>query len=200
VWRTYEPAPERGLEEDVRCVADLIDALGKTYGIDRSRVYVNGFSNGGAMASVLACALSDRIAAVGTVAPALDTPPPSWFESCRPMPLIQFHGTADPFVTYEGDPSSARSFPAVSAWASSWARRNGCAPDPIESEAAADVSRREYRDCTDDATVVLYTVRGGHNWPGGRPLPEWWAGPTSRAVYATSETWRFFREHPLARP
>jgi poly(3-hydroxybutyrate) depolymerase len=57
-----------------------------------------------------------------------------------------------------------------------------------------------YTNCADDAAVVLYTVReGGHSWPGGKPLPEWWAGPTSRSIDASSQLWTFFREHRLPR-
>ena len=53
-------------------------------------------------------------------------------------------------------------------------RRNRCAAEPAESEAAADVTCLEYTDCADDAAVVLYTVKdAGHSWPGGGLLPEW---------------------------
>jgi polyhydroxybutyrate depolymerase len=63
---------------------------------------------------------------------------------------------------------------------------------------AADVTRVEYRNCADDAAVVLYTVEGGgHSWPGGKPLPEWLAGTTSNSIDATSQMWAFYREHRL---
>jgi len=65
---------------------------------------------------------------------------------------------------------------------------------------ATDVTRRTYTNCADDAAVVLYTVRGGgHTWPGGKPLPEWFVGPTSSAIDATSLMWAFFRAHRLGR-
>jgi polyhydroxybutyrate depolymerase len=79
-----------------------------------------------------------------------------------------------------------------------WARRNRCAPNPIESVVAADVTRLEYTNCANDAGVVLYTIRGGgHTWPGGKPMPEWMLGRTSRNIDATSQMWAFFREHRL---
>jgi poly(3-hydroxybutyrate) depolymerase len=44
--------------------------------------------------------------------------------------------------------------------------------------------------------VVLYTIHGGgHDWPGGAPLPEWLCGPPSRGIDATPVMWEFFREH-----
>jgi polyhydroxybutyrate depolymerase len=197
-----------GLQRDVRFISDLIDALEKSYNIDPARVYANGLSNGGGMAFVLSCTLSDRIAAVGMVA-AAETLPWDWCADLRPVPMIAFHGTADPLVPYDGglptgalapsrfDPH-AEPFPVVREWTASWARRNRCAPDPADTVVAPDVTRREYGGCADDAAVVLYTIRGGgHSWPGGRPLPKWMVGPTSNSVDATAEMWKFFREHPL---
>jgi polyhydroxybutyrate depolymerase len=65
---------------------------------------------------------------------------------------------------------------------------------------AADVTRIAYTNCADDAAVVLYRIEGGgHTWPGGQPLPEWFAGPTSRSIDASSEMWAFFEAHPLKR-
>ena len=88
-------------------------------------------------------------------------------------------------------------FLSLPKFVAAWARRNGCAPDPVESRPAADVTRREYVRCTGDAAVVFYTLHGGgHVWPGGEPLPVWFVGPDSRTVDATREMWAFFRAHP----
>jgi polyhydroxybutyrate depolymerase len=185
---------------DVRFIADLVDTLAATYNIDPTRIYANGLSNGGRMAFTLSCRLSNRLAAVGLVAGAQDQPW-SWCADTLPVPMISFHGTADPLVPYEGrDPSwlSPRPFPNVLGWTAQWARRNGCGPDPIESVVAADVTRRAYPDCAGDAAVVLYTIRGGgHAWPGGTPMPSWLVGPTTKNVDATRAMWEFFRAHPL---
>lgn len=196
-WRVRS-GPE--VEKDVRFIADLIDRLDERYGVDRRRVYANGLSNGGGMAFVLSCALSDRIAAVGTVA-AARTLPWEWCTDRRPVPLIAFHGTADPIVPYSGGTTWVApdtDFPDVPEWAAKWARRNRCDPEPSDSSVAADVTRRDYAGCARDATVTLFTVLGGgHTWPGGQPLPEWFAGPTTRSVDATREMWAFFSDHPL---
>jgi polyhydroxybutyrate depolymerase len=188
-----------GLQRDVRFISELIDKLESDYNIDPARIYANGLSNGGGMTFVLSCTLSDRIAAAGLVA-AAQTLPWSWCTDRRPVPMIAFHGTADPIVPYNGGTSwnTPDSFPNVSMWAAKWARRNRCGPSPAESAVAPDVTRREYTHCADDASVVLYTIRGGgHSWPGGKPLPEWFVGPTSRSIDATSQMWAFFRAHRL---
>ena len=196
IWHV-EPSPR--LAQDIRFIAELIDTLAAHYTIDRSRIYANGLSNGGGMSFVLSCTLSDRIAAVGLVAGA-QTLPWQWCKDSKPVPMIAFHGTADPQVPYKGGSSwvSRRGFPAVGPWAANWARRNRCAPTPAASVVAADVRRIEYTGCAGDATVVLYTILGGgHTWPGGKALPEWFVGRTSNSVDATSVMWEFFRQHPL---
>jgi len=188
-----------GLQRDVRFISELIDKLESSYNIDPARIYANGLSNGGGMTFVLSCTLSDRIAAAGLVA-AAQTLPWRWCTDTRPIPMIAFHGTADPMVPYNGGTSwiTPESFPNVPNWAANWARRNRCAPSPTESAVAADVTRHEFTNCADDASVVLYTIRGGgHSWPGGKPMPEWFVGPTSRSIDATSQMWAFFRAHPL---
>ena len=196
IWHVNRGA---GLMPDVRFISDLIDTLAAAYNIDPARIYANGLSNGGGMAFVLSCTLSDRIAAVGMVA-AAQSLPWSWCTDHRAVPMIAFHGTADRATPYNGGTSwvAPRPFPDISTWTANWARRNQCGTNPVESVVAADVTRLEYTNCADDAAVVLYTLRGGgHTWPGGKLLPEWMLGPTSRSIDASSRMWAFFREHRL---
>jgi polyhydroxybutyrate depolymerase len=121
--------------------------------------------------------------------------------------MIAFHGTADPIIPYNGGPLGdpfnpvKDTFPAVRDWVASWARRNGRGANPVESVVVApDITRFAYTHCAHEAPVVLYAVQGGgHSWPGGKRLPEWWVGPTSNSIDATSQMWAFFREHRLRR-
>ncbi|HEY8850864.1 MAG TPA: PHB depolymerase family esterase [Gemmatimonadaceae bacterium] len=196
IWRA-EPGP--GLMKDVRFISELIDTLKTSYNIDSRRVYANGLSNGGGMSFALSCTMSNRIAAVGMVA-AAQTLPWNWCTDHRPVPMIAFHGTADPEVPYNGGSSwiTPRPFPNVQRWVANWARRNRCGASPVESVVAVDVTRLAYTSCADDAAVVLYTVHGGgHTWPGGTPLPKWFVGRTTRSIDATRLMWSFFQKHPL---
>ena len=117
--------------------------------------------------------------------------------------MIEFHGTADPVVPFKGAPPgwlNPRPFPNVATWVENWARRNRCGPNPVDSAVTADVTRREYTNCAGDTAVVLYIIKGGgHQWPGGKAMPEWMVGPASRSIDATAEMWAFFREHQLLR-
>ncbi len=194
-WGTLAAGPE--LDRDVRYIAELIDTLRAAYAIDTTRIYADGLSNGGGMAFVLSCTLASRIAAVGLVAPA-QTLPRDWCPHPRPMPMIAFHGDADPIVPYRGGPMGGVSlvrpvFYPARDWVARWAERNHCAATPVESALAHDVVRTEYPGC-DDAPVVLHTLSGGgHTWPGGDGMPEWYVGPTNRSIDATREMWAFFR-------
>ena len=186
---------------DVIFISELIDKLEASYNIDPARIYANGLSNGGGMTFALSCTLSHRIAAFGPVAAAV-TLPSDWCPDARPAPMVAFHGTGDRLTPYNGAKVwlAPVPFPSIPEWTATWARRNRCAPNPVESAAAADVTRLEYTDCADEAAVVLYTIKGGgHTWPGGTPMPEWLVGPTTRSIDATSVMWAFFRQHPLRR-
>src|SRR5260370_13986471 len=120
-----------GLMRDGTFISELIDTLEAAYNIDPARIYADGIYNGGGMAFVLSCALSDRIAAVGMVA-AAQSLPWSWCTDHRPVPMVTFHGTADRFVPYPArptrDPLHPLHFPAVPAWPADWAPRNPCWP------------------------------------------------------------------------
>jgi polyhydroxybutyrate depolymerase len=189
------------LTANVRFVSDLIDTLMGHYSIDPRRVYLNGFSNGGAGVFALSCRLSARLAAVGTVSAAQDLP---WM-SCAdttPVPLINFHGTAD-LVPYTGGRSvfSPRPFPDVEQWTARWAARNHCTLGPVVASVAPDVRRASYQSCARDADVLLFTIQGGgHAWPGGKPFPVWLVGRTTMSIDATELMWAFFQQHPKPSP
>ena len=203
VWHTFAIGPE--LSEDVKFIDELIDELQSRYDIDPARIYADGMSNGGGMAFALSCALAQRVAAVGMVAPA-QALPPSWCTPSRPVPTVVFHGTADPIVPYDGGPLGIAfapvetPLPPIRDFVAAQASRNGCAAEPEESAAAPTVTRRAYEHCAGEAEVILYTIDGaGHAWPGGKPLPQWWIGPNTDAIDATSQIWAFFERHPRAR-
>lgn len=182
---------------DVTFISDLIDKLEAEYNIDPSRIYANGLSNGGGMSFLLSCRMSDRIAAIGTVAGAFNLP----WDDCqpsRPVPTMVFHGTDDPIVPFEGGRyhDSDFFFPAIPDWVAALARRNGCDPQPGELPASGQVSGIRYTGCAAD--VTFYTIAGGgHTWPGGNPIPAWIAGYTSQDIDATRTLWAFFQSHPL---
>lgn len=186
-------------EKEVVFFSDLINHLEQEYNIDPARIYANGLSNGAGMSWLLACKLSDKIAAIGGVAGAYyfqcDEP-----EAQRPVPAIFFHGKADRIAPYEGVANERYDvpFPSIPAFVESYAGRNGCSLTPATLMETANITGIEYSDCNQGANVVFYTIAdGGHNWPGGTPLPEWITGKTSQEIDATALMWDFFQEYSL---
>lgn len=198
-WRTTGLTSTPGDPQlDVQFISDLIDELERNFNIDPLRIYTNGLSNGGGMSYLLACKMADRIAAIGSVAGAYTYP----VDQCspnRPVPLIAFHGTADPVVPYQGGPSRSFEipFPEVPDWMQAWADRNQCR-ETVEIPREGEVSGVQYDDCSQNAEVDFYTIHGGgHAWPGGEPIPAWIVGYTSQQIDATRLMWDFFKQHPL---
>jgi len=199
-WGTITPSGDSTqAERDVTFISDLIDKLSAEYSIDPSRIYANGLSNGGGMSFVLACKLSDRIAAIGAVAGAYSMP----WSACnpsRPVPVIVFHGDADPIVPYKGGTASPQkfTFPDIADWVAHWARFNRCASQPVDLPANGEVSGVHYTNCAQNADVEFYTIHGGgHSWPGGEVMPKVVVGHTTQDIDATRVMWQFFQKHPL---
>ena len=117
-WRmpAFEGYPE-GTLNDVQFLSELIDSLQAEYHLDPARIYVDGMSNGGGMAYVLGCKLSERIAAVGGVA-GYYVYPQAECQPSRSFPMILYHGTGDPIVSYTGNTSRRTGFtsPALPAF------------------------------------------------------------------------------------
>ncbi len=177
--------------DDVGFVGAMIDAVDAAYCIDPKRVYAAGFSNGGMLSNRLACELSDRIAAIGPVAG------PLAFDPCtpsRPVPMIEFHGTSDFIVPYNGGGAGG----AVSAPenASFWSDTNGCGDTPTVTFDMGDALCETYGGCQADASVTLCTLDGGgHQWPGGMsagPL-----GTVNMDISASAAMLEFFDAHPM---
>jgi polyhydroxybutyrate depolymerase len=135
------------------------------------------------MSSLLGCKLNDRIAAIAPVS-ALRWPAPC---EGRPVPVLSFHGLADPQNPYAGNATGrgeewVESVPAALA---GWARHNGCRLDVIEEDPAGPLSTLRYTGCRGGADVRLIRIDGlGHAW-------------TKVEVDTTGVMWEFFKAHRL---
>ncbi|MBK7582976.1 MAG: hypothetical protein IPI67_22620 [Myxococcales bacterium] len=176
---------------DVQFVADLLDALEAKLCIDKKRVYAAGFSNGGMLSNRLACELSERIAAFGPVSGplAVDTCEPK-----RPVPMIEFHGTADFVVNYNGGSlSGAKSVADNLAF---WAKNAGCTDAAATSYQNGDTTCVQHSACAAGSIVRLCTVKdGGHQWPGGTSAGP--AGKLTQDIDASEEMLKFFLAQPM---
>lgn len=176
---------------DVHFVSDLLTRLQATLCIDPQRIYATGFSNGGAMAAMLACIMASRIAAFAPVSGSY-FPLVGGCHPSQPVPIMEFHGTADMVVPYDG--SFLLNLPAVPFWLGEWARHDGCSPRPEVFYHHGDVTGEEWLHCLRDSTVIHYRIDGGmHAWP-----TLFSTSPSASQFNAADLIWSFFSEHTLS--
>ncbi len=177
--------------DDVAFIRDLLDHVESQLCIDEQRVFAAGISNGSAFAQRLACAMPDRIAAVGAVAA---TSFPIRCGSDRPVGVIAFQGTDDPCVPYGGGTSKCGlnlPVPAAETAAADWAKHDGCNMEPARQQSSPHVRTIAYSECRGGAAVLLYVIEGGgHTWPGSIDVPR--LGATTHEINATDQMWDFF--------
>jgi polyhydroxybutyrate depolymerase len=189
--------PPKDSANDVTFLVDLVSVLESKYCIDRNEVYATGMSGGGRMASQLGCDASGLFAAVAPVA-GLRFPSPC--PATRAVPVVAFHGTADPIDPYKGNGQAYWTY-SVKVAASLWAGQDKCT-SPASVHQHRGYTLTAYTQCTGGSAVDLYSLKGeGHEWPGGptvSPLVTDVLGPQSNAVSANDVMWSFFMKHRLA--
>jgi polyhydroxybutyrate depolymerase len=187
-----------GAPNDIAFLSTTISTLEAHLCIDPARIYATGFSGGARMVSQLGCDLSTTIAAIAPVS-GLRLPSPC--AGTRAVPVVSFHGTADPVDPYNGNGQAYWTYSVPDA-AARWATHDGCAASPEHTEPVTGAALTEYTACREGAIVDLYTISGeGHEWPGGPTLPAADTavlGPQSNVLSASATMWRFFTAHPLA--
>jgi len=180
--------------DDVAFLTELVSALEAHYCVNLSHVYAMGFSGGARITSQLACDDSNIFAAVAAVS-GLRHPTPC--PTVRAVPVIAFHGTADPVDPYQGhgQPYWTESVPQA---AKDWAAQNTCSTRALNSRPVPGEILTIYAACPAHAAVELYTLVGeGHEWPGGPLLPRRVTrglGPQSNVVNADAVIWGFFSD------
>jgi polyhydroxybutyrate depolymerase len=156
--------------DDVGFVNSLLDDLEVNYNIETNKIYATGMSNGGFMSFLLACQLSERIAAVASV---IGSMTPETYSACNPshqIPILQLHGTADDIVPYQGQSDMIAIEDALSYWVE-YNQTDSVATmtliDDIDTDDGSTVEKYIYGNGNNGAKVVHYKVlNGGHDWFG----------------------------------
>jgi len=193
---------------DVAFIDALIDKIGVDYHADLNRIYVTGLSDGGFMVYSLACALSNKIAAVASVAGSMTG---DLMTNCNPgraLPVLNIHGTADQLISWDGDPSCGSGYSSVMSTVDFWKSQSGCNDnfdelnfDDIDTSDNSTVSLLTYQGCAANEVVELLKVTGGgHNWPGSLSMINDHISitlPINNDIDASEIIWNFFKDKTL---
>ena len=183
--------------DDVGFAEALIDSITASYAIDSLRIYATGMSNGGFMSFLLACQLNHKIAAIASVTGSMT---PETYDYCNPVhptPILQFHGTSDLVVPYDGA-TWTQSIDNVLQY---WVSYNSCYTNPIitnlpdiDPNDGSTAIHYAYVDGVDEVVTEHYKiVGGGHTWPGSLSG----GSGTNNDINASVEIWNFFSRFEL---
>lgn len=195
------PATSPWPADDTSFVQLMIQDIQAHHSIDATRIYVSGFSNGGAFAARLANDLVGTVAAVGTSGAPAPVWPPTLGEippGFRPVPLWQALGTEDDLI---GSKHGVESFPLdhevmLASPLGKLLGWNGMTYSGTETE--CDVSM------TPNTTTVSWCEEGRPDYKFSmvkgmtHVYPHGYNKNTNPAgVVAADIFWEFFEQHPL---
>jgi polyhydroxybutyrate depolymerase len=179
--------------DDITFFNKMMDKMIWEQNANPNRIYVTGFSMGGIMSHHLACAINDRIAAIGPMAGTMSTDD---IANCIPTyktPVIHLHGTVDATVPYAG--TALPSLSLVAQTMDFWRNVHGCSATadstqlPDTAPDGITVDRFVYNNCNPLGSVELWRLNGADHVYLAEPLND---------ITEAKEIWRFFNkwQHP----
>jgi poly(hydroxyalkanoate) depolymerase family esterase len=223
-WNWFDPRHQERGQGEPSLLAALVQEVATKHQVDRRRVYVAGISAGAAMAVVMGVTYPDLFSGIGVMAGLAykagttvesgmaamkqGAPNPKQLgllafqampagNRTRRMPVIVFHGLADPYL----NPVNADQVIAQ------WAQTNDYLDDNSDNDSTRAEPRRTFADAVPGGHSYTRDVYGdradrllmerwlikdlGHAWSGS-PAAAPFADP--KGPDAAAEMWRFFEE------
>ncbi|CAF3949908.1 unnamed protein product, partial [Rotaria magnacalcarata] len=131
---------------------------------------------GAGFVNLLACtpSIASKIAAFATVSAAFYTG--TFNGDCptqRALPILDFHGTADTVVSYNGGQSHGGTQVSIDNFRQGWASRNDCQNKSTISHLSAETDPQQLveiqtwnTNCKTGGIVIGYKITAGqHSWP-----------------------------------
>ncbi len=152
-----------GRSEDVDFAAAVIEDAARRYPIDRSQIYVSGYSYGSAMAWRYACENGNDVAAILAISGTLDQN-----EDCPQMPreVRHVHGLDDNVLGFPMGPGGDTTYP-VALWRGLLGCDTQITPSSWFVRDFLTFQRSTWDNCANGQRVVLDVHKGGHFIPHG---------------------------------
>ncbi|MDB9736855.1 alpha/beta hydrolase-fold protein, partial [Porticoccaceae bacterium] len=180
--------------QDIDYIEAIYTDVSSRTAIDANRVYAIGYSLGGMFSYELACQMSNRFAAIGSLAGSMPVAP-TYCDPYRNVPILHVHGVQDEIIPYSSQwewkawdaVGTMRDTPSLIEF---WSSRYNCSKQSKTSiTATVDLDVRE--DCDSGARVEHYRLENGtHVWPtsiGDLETPEvFWSFLSSFSLESTS--------------
>ena len=173
--KEYSHCAWTGCYDDIGFIKKVIEEVAENYSVDRSRIYLSGMSNGGAMAHRFACIHPEILAAAASISGSIPRD-----RSCTPkipVSYLQVFGDKDTVTPINGDVSADGWFyekPEVSF--NKWAESMGCTKEVVVADLLAGKNNNlvcnSRSKCTEGKTLEVTNClvpNGGHAWPGQKP-------------------------------
>ena len=173
--KQYSHCAWTGCYDDIGFIKAVIEKVSEEYKVDKSRRYLSGMSNGGAMAHRFACLHPEILAAAASISGSIPRD-----RSCVPkIPIsyLQIFGDKDMVTPISGEVS-------IDGWYyekpetsfTKWADSMGCSMDLVIDDLETGENNKlickSRKSCAQDDLLEVTNCLvpgGGHAWPGQKP-------------------------------
>jgi poly(hydroxyalkanoate) depolymerase family esterase len=217
-WNWFQQADMHRGSGEPAIIAGMVSSVEQQFSVDSHRVYVAGFSAGGAMATVMGATYPDIFAAVGSGSgceynglPCVgyQGPDPSQTGQqayqamgsyARVMPVIVFQGTADTTVAPANAAQIVAEWQVTDNYATGGSATGSIPTAPMNQSSGSVQGGRtytvtKYPDAHGNDLLDFWQIQGmNHAWSGGSST-EQYADPSGPDE--TAAMYAFFSSHPL---